>query len=292
VVPRIDLGPLVRLEIQEGKMRHIVIGNTGGKPIVGSGKLETRSFDLKDFTAVEINGPFTLDLKQGKEFKVALTADDNLFEYIRVEKQGNRLVVGFIKGKNVSIQLDRDHALKVDVTLPELEALKLNGAARATAEGFKAGRPVRLDLNGASRLTGSLQGDRLTIDANGASSVKLAGSGKDLRIRMHGASRLRMGDFTASGDKLLIDANGAANLVLKGKVTAGVINAVGASHLDLREATLAAADVTLVGASHATVRVTEKLNYSVAGASHLDYFGDPKIGKSQKSDVSNVSRKE
>ena len=48
----------------------------------------------------------------------------------------------------------------------------------------------------------------------------------------------------------------------------------------------------LEGASHATLRVTEKLDYTVNGASHLDYIGDPKIGKSEKHGVSHVSHNE
>jgi hypothetical protein len=284
-------GPLVKVDArQDGQSFRVVFGDDR-KTVIGSGKSETRTFDLKDFTAVDVRGPFEVDLKQDKKFKVAVTADDNLFEHLQVEKDGNKLVIGF-KGKNMSINLKHDTPLKAEVSLPSLENLSLKGAARATVAGFKADRPVSLRLSGACRLKGSLQGDGLKVDADGASTVELAGAGKDLRLQVNGASKLEMAEFVASGKTLIINAIGASTVALKGDVTAGVIKVVGAAHVELKDLTMAAADLTVEGASHATVRVKEKLDYSVNGASHLNYYGDPAIGKSSKHGASHVTRKE
>jgi serine/threonine-protein kinase len=281
---------LVMLDTQDGLSFRVSFGDDSNT-IVGSGKSETRTFDLKDFSSIEVRGPFAVELKQDKKFKVAVTADDNLFEHLQVEKADKNLIIGF-KGKNLSIRLTRDKPLKAEISLPTLEGVNLTGAARATADGFKADKPVNLHLNGACELKGSLQGDGLSVDANGASTLRLSGSGKDLRLRVKGASRLKMGDFAASGKTLIIDAVGASSVALKGDVTAAVIKLVGSSFADLQGVTLAAADVTAEGSSHATIRVKEKLDYSVNGASHLSYYGDPKIGKSSKHGASHVTRQE
>ena len=125
--------------------------------MVGSGKSETRLFDLKDFLGSRRpRAPFTVDLKQGKEFKVSVTADDNLFDLLQVEKEGKKLVIGF-KGKNIRINLKKENPLKAAVTLPQLEELRLNGAARANAAEFKGTDPFRLFTNGASRFEGSIK---------------------------------------------------------------------------------------------------------------------------------------
>jgi hypothetical protein len=280
----------VKLDPQDGLSFRVSFGDDDIK-VVGSGKSVTKTFDLKDFSSVDVRGPFAVELKQDKKFKVAVTADDNLFEHLQVERVGKNLVVGF-KGKNVSIRLNRDKPLKAEISLPSLEGLSLTGAAHATADGFKADQPVNLHLSGACQLTGSLQGDGLSVDANGASTLRLSGSGKDLRLRVNGASKLKMADFAASGKTLIINAVGASSVALKGDVTAAVIKLVGSSFADLQGVTLAAADVTAEGASHATIRVKEKLDYSVNGASHLNYYGDPTIGKSSKHGASHVTHKE
>jgi serine/threonine protein kinase len=298
VIPRIRIplgpievpfGPLVRFGREYGVAVQVVLG-TPGDTVTGSGKSETRSFPLKDFTTVEVRGPYFVELSQGKEFQVAITADDNVFDHLQVEKDGKKLLLSF-KGKNLRLNLDGEHPLKASVTLPDLEGLHLNGAVHASVGEFTTTRPVRLQISGASQLKGSLKGAEVTVDANGASTVKLEGSGKNLRLKSNGASHLKMADFTATGDRLIVDAGGTSFVALKGSVKAGVLKVVGASHVDLRGTNLAAADVTVEGASHASVSVSEKLDYSVTGASHLDYYGDPTIGKASKHGASHVSQK-
>ena len=116
-----------------------------------------------------------------------------------------------------------------------------------------------------------------------ASTVKLSGEGSNLRIKSNGGSTLKLGNFTTSGKGLIVDSNGGQQPDAERlRPSAGVIKASGASHLDLGEVKLAAADVTLDGASHAKINVSDKLDYSLSGWSHLEYSGEPNIGKSSK----------
>jgi eukaryotic-like serine/threonine-protein kinase len=291
-IPQIVIdGPFVRFDTSGDFSVHVNVDiGTAGETVVGSGKVETRNYKLKDFSAVEVRAPFTVDLKQGKEFKVSVTTDDNMFDHLRVEKDGKKLVLGF-KEQHVSVHMNREDALKAEITLPELDDLYLNGAARATAQDFQSAGPFHLRTTGAAHFQGSVKAADVTIDANGASTIKLAGAGKNVRIKVNGASKVKMSDFATAGERLIVDANGASFVILKGAATAGVLKAGGASHLELGEMKLAGADVTLVGASHANVNVSEKLDYSLTAASNLTYAGDPTIGKSSKSGGSHVSQK-
>jgi len=78
---------------------------------------------------------------------------------------------------------------------------------------------------------------------------------------------------------------------LKGSATEAKLEGSGASHLDLSDFALDQAAVELSGASHATIQVKTKLNYSLSGASHLSYKGDPTIGEKEKSGASSASHK-
>jgi hypothetical protein len=279
----------VGLKFGNGEPFVVMLGKAGEK-VVGSGKPVTKDYDLKDFTTVQVHGPFAVELKQGGVFKVSVTADDNLFDHLQVYKEGKTLNIG-LKGKNLSFHLSGKDPLKAAVTLPALEGLRLDGAARATAEGFASDRPLRLALRGACKLEGKVSAGDVEIDAKGASSVRLGGSGKNLRLRAEGASSLRMPEFAAGGDKLIVDAAGASNVSLKGAVKLGVLHADGASTLSLDATALNAADVKLNAASNAKVQVKELLDYSLSGASHLRYQGNPKIGKeSKKTGASSVSQ--
>jgi serine/threonine-protein kinase len=278
---------------RKGEAFQVVFGRAeGGKgeKVVGSGKPATKDYDLRDFTALDISGVFAAELRQGKEFKVSVTADDNLFDHLRVEKKDNVLHLGFKEG-NVRFELKGKDPVKAAVTLPVLERLRLHGAARASAEGFKSDRPLQLRVDGASRLKGDFRAGEVTVDAGGAAAVELTGSGKVRGLLARGASRLQLADFKTTGDGLVVEAEGASSVTLKGEAKAAVLKADGASHLNLADFRLEAADVTLEGASHANLRVSTKLDYTLSGSSYLTYAGDPKVDRAKKSGSSHVSRK-
>jgi len=182
-----------------------------------------------------------VEIIQGDTYHVSITADDNLFDFIKAVKEGSTLTLSTDKNKSIHTK----ERLKAKITMPALRSLKIEGAAKASLSGFKSAPEVDIEVKGASGLNGSLETKKISIKAIGASHVKLTGS-----------------------------------------ATQAKLDASGASHLDLKDFALDQADVHLSGASHAAVNAKSKLDYSVSGASHLGYRGEPTIGRSDKSGAS------
>lgn len=216
------------------------------KVIRGSGKLDTREMNAEGFTSLELGYTFEVVITPGKRFRTAVTADDNLFTYIKVVREDANLRI-FLDADDKSIQ---DATLKAAITMPSLEGLNLSGASSVTVKGFKQAGAVKVAVGGASHLKGDLQADTLDLKAAGASHVMLEGAAKKATLFASGASFLRLKDLR-----------------------------------------IATASVQLSGASHAFLRVKDKLEYNVSGASHLQYRGDPTLGKHTTSGVSSVSHK-
>jgi RNA polymerase sigma factor (sigma-70 family) len=214
--------------------------------IQGSGHVETQERKVADFTSVDAGSAFQVEIRRGDTFRVAVTTDDNLFPYIKTDKDGTALRISLDTGHK-SIQT---HTLKVAVTMPALDGVRLDGASRATVQGFPPGKAFRAKMSGASSLEGEVRAGKVTVEASGASRVTLKGSGKDVRLTAAGASHLGLAEFTA--DRATVD---------------------------------------LSGASRAEIRANEDLDYSLSGASHLDYRGNPTIGKQERSGASSVSHK-
>ena len=79
--------------------------------------------------------------------------------------------------------------------------------------------------------------------------------------------------------------------MLEGSATGLTIAGSGASSLDLADFTVNTADVTLSGASEATVNVQERIDpVDVSGASRLRYLGDPALGDVSTSGGSSVDK--
>ncbi len=114
------------------------------------------------------------------------------------------------------------------------------------------------------------------IDLDGAAS--LTGTEplgpESLRVVADGASRVFVVVDTA---ELGIDANGASVVNVTGTTERLELTADGASSVEVGELDTADATVSVRGASRATVQVEGELSATAAGASTVEYGGDPAV---------------
>jgi len=242
----------------------LLAGCAGGL-VTGSGKLETRQFNLSDFTRVDIGSAFEFEIVQSGSYSVSITADDNLFEYVQVSKEGETLHIGL---KTV-ISLG-SATTKAVVTMPQLRSLDISGASRGTVANFSSGENIDIGVSGASNVDlGEISTGDAKFDISGASQVT--------------------GDITASDAEFDID--GASTAQLEGSAGNLAVSAEGASRVKLAGFTVTNADVNLGGASTGTVNLNGRLDANLSGASKLQYIGEPTLGTLNTSGGSTVSKK-
>ncbi len=215
-----------------------------GVHVRGSGNVITKEMVFADFSEIEIRNAFTVDVTYGETFGVAITADDNLFDYVEVYQQGRTLFIGTKRATFGNA------TWRAQVTLPSLERLDLAGASRATVAGFRNQEEMGFEVSGASKLAGRCEAQAVTVDVSGAGAVELGGSAETLDLEASGASAAGLGDLVVdraeaviSGAsratvnvKSLLDANlsGASTLFYVGNPTLGNVSTSGASSLKRR----------------------------------------------------------
>jgi hypothetical protein len=210
-------------------------------PVAGSGRAETRSFDLAGFNRVEGANAFQMSIQQGDEFSVKVTADDNLWDRLDISQSGQTLRVGLKPGMFVTRA-----QLQANVTMPALTGLGLSGAAHATLRGFRDPAPqLSLSASGASQIDGEMNGGATTIDLSGASRIVPQGASQSVLVSASGASTADLTNFPVdradvrlSGasnatvpvkSSLDYDLSGASNLTYTGSPTVGRSQTSGAS---------------------------------------------------------------
>jgi hypothetical protein len=105
---------------------------TGCQGVVqGSGKLETREYDLSDFTRVEISSAFEFAISQADSYRVSVTADDNLFQHLDISRDGETLKIGL-----KTILSLGSATLQAEIAMPRLLEVDISGASSGTASGF------------------------------------------------------------------------------------------------------------------------------------------------------------
>jgi RNA polymerase sigma factor (sigma-70 family) len=252
--------------------------------VQGSGKDATKDIEAADFTSVEVGQAFQVDITRGDKFRVTVTADDNVLPLIKADKKGSTLRIHLDSGGG-SIQVK---TLKVAITMPALEGVNASGASRVTFKGFKGKGTFTAEASGASNLEGEIEAGKIDVEASGASRVSLKGAAKEAKLSATGGSNLE-GKIEAG--KADVSASGGSKVSLKGAAKEGKLSASGGGRLQLADFALDSAEVNLSGASKAEVQAKTKLDYVLSGASHLEYQGDPTVGKHEASGVSHTSQK-
>jgi len=220
--------------------------------ISGSGELEVTEYDLSNFAHVEISNAFQYEVSQSSFYRVTVTADDNLVEYLQVTKTGERLQVG-LKPDYVYVSTH----LKVVVTMPDLHSLDISGASAGFIEGFNSSHDLAATVSGVSSLDlVDISCGNIDFDVSGVSGIT--------------------GDISAANARFTI--SGAGRVQLAGSALDLIADASGASRVELGSFIVNNADVSLSGASYGTVQLSGRLDADLSGLSHLTYIGEPVFG--------------
>lgn len=252
--------------------------------LVGSDKEGKKEIKIADFVALEINLPIHVSVTRGDTFRLVISGDDNLLDVIKAAKEGSTLKLTSAKR---SWRMKRP--LKATITMPALQSVNLNTSCQATIKDFKSNKDFKAKVTGSSKLDGSIEAENMRLEASGSSSVKLKGAAKKMILIASGSSQFQLEDFAL--EELKVETRGADRVKFKGSAKKATLSASGASNLQMEDCALEKATVKLAGASRAALNVKTNLNYSLTGASLLQYQGDPKIDKARSSGASSVTRK-
>ena len=228
--------------------------NYGGAPSFdtdlnsyGSGR---RTFEETGFNHVTVAGNYRVVVRKGNSFKIEAAGEDDALNDLRVERDGDELIV---KPRNAKLFGGdwgrRNRKILVRIEMPNIEHLSLAGA-------------VQGDLGGFDRQ------DNLRVEQAGASHLRLNGSYGTLRLEQAGACRT-----TASGqaDQLDLEAAGACEFA--------------AANLKTRDG-----KVTIAGMCKARLNITESLKGDAVGVSEIAYSGQPASVKVDATGASSIKR--
>lgn len=235
----------------------------------GCSGVYTEKKDFSNFTAVDVENIFTVEIVQSNTFSIEITANEGLREYVDVSQEGETLKIA-LSPHHVFTDFTRRTILKAKVTMPALYGLSLTGAAKGTVSGFESTHDFTFNVDGASSLNiKDMETGKIESEISGASSVTGSINATDAKFEVSGASKV---DLDGSGNNLILNVSGASNLNL----TKFIVNT---------------ADVNLSGASQATLDVKEKMAVILSGASKLYFYDNPTIANISITGASTIKHK-
>ena len=190
---------------------------------------ERLSYDFQDFDELVASSKFDITIVKGPDYKLELKGRERELDEVRVRQFGQTIELDTKDWKTFSLR--RRKAIKVNLTMPELNRIKLSGACNLEAAGF-SGDEIEIDMSGASDADLEVEYDRIDIEMTGTADLILAGRAEELIADISGTTSLHsialealVGDIRTSGvssakifvtSELEVDANGASDVQYKG----------------------------------------------------------------------------
>lgn len=197
---------------------HVNSNWSGGKnAIKGEGPVVTKSFDLKDFDQIVINGHADVTFAQSDMFAVSLSTQENIFDYLDFRVEGTTLILETKDNRSI-----RSEEFDVSLKAPALKSVTINGATDFDIkEGLVSDGDLSVVINGAGDLdfdnvrcrnlsikmngAGDLELDSvdvqvLNVSVNGAGDVKVSGNAVDADLSVNGAGNIDAQNLKVSGE--------------------------------------------------------------------------------------------
>jgi len=148
---------------------------------------------------------------QSSTFSIEITADENIHEFIEVEKSGETLSIR-LRGNRFYHSV----TLRAKITIPELYKIELSGGSQASITGFSSSHDFEVEMSGGSRISGDITAGDADFELSGGSQVNLEGEADDLVVDASGGSQLDLEDFPVDGAYIKLSGGGKAIVNVSG----------------------------------------------------------------------------
>lgn len=201
--------------------------------IIPSGRITEEVRNIKDYNKIDISTAFNVDVTFSEtEERIIIEANENLHQYIEVKKESDKLIIKVKNGINIS----GNPTINAHISTKEINGFYASEASRFILKNkLVTSDAINIELSGASKFEGELEGPLTESVISGASLLDISGSTPIFNVFASGASHVRDYGFIVNNlninlsgassawltvnDKLNVVASGASVLNYKGTGT-------------------------------------------------------------------------
>lgn len=250
----------------------------------GSKAMTQQEVNFRDFTAINANRGVDLEITQGAEYSVSVSAPEKYKDDVKIEQKGETLYISL--QQDVKYPFDSDD-ITIYITMPYITKMDLAGATEACFIGQFEAPQFTAHLSGSSEIEDlAIVADEVSIEALGASELSGTIQAKRAMVNLTGASELDL--IVNQLSQMTMQLSGSSSSELKGAITNLQATLSGASEIDGEELAVSDLDLSLSGASSADIRNSGTLRYNLSGASELTIYGSPRVLDSQSDRSSSI----
>jgi hypothetical protein len=153
----------------------------------GNGHVTTQSRGVGNFSAIELDGIFPVELSQdGSEPWVKVKTDENLQHLIQVQNDGDRLIIKSKDGHGIR----RSTAMQIFINVKRLKEIEFKSVGNLNSTGTLKLDSLQLSASAVGKLDLDINADYLHADLNSVGSTTLSGKVREVRINNKSVGQL------------------------------------------------------------------------------------------------------
>ena len=166
------------------------------------GEMTVQEMELSNFKEIEVSDMFKVEVFQEDGFKVVVELEDSLVPYQEIVTHGQVLRIGLKSGNSYHFQ---NAIPRVEVTLPKLTRLEINGKATVVIHDFHFTSELEIEMDDMSSLAGEFEADSIRVDIRGHSGAHLSGTAQEVSGSVIGLSTLDLANLNTNEVSVSVD---------------------------------------------------------------------------------------
>ena len=186
----------------------------GSQKVEGNGIVNTKTHDVRSFSAIDLSGVFNVFLSQGAKEEVKIETDENIQPLITVTVEHDTLKLKL--KENVS--LENMKKIDVYITLVNLSSLHTSGVGELKCSTKLNLKSLTLDCEGVGATNLNLTADQLTVKSQIVGMLELSGTVKEASITHDGIGLIKAFDLHTEKMTLKASGMGAAEVYASAEI--------------------------------------------------------------------------
>ena len=248
--------------IVDGKGNVIVNVYSAQTVVDGNGNIITRDYDVAAFDEISIILPATVNYTVADDYSCRVTLDENLFEYLAIHTEGDKLSLGYVNEKVQHTNLTPTKFV-IEISAPTIEEIGMVGSG-----DFCFVTPY--------------EAHRLKIQTAGSGNVIFNEAANFHRFEMQIAGSGKLICKELQADHLHLNVAGSGDMHIEsGTAKTADISMAGSGDVCIGSGTVKSANISVAGSGTVETRCEmELMNFNIAGSGTIRYLGDVNVSGS------------
>lgn len=245
-----------------------------------SNKIVKKDINVSAFNAISASGGWDVIVRQGSQQSVSIEVSETVLDRAIVEVKNGTLHI-YNKSSKPSfswkdLRRVQNTVQKAYVTVTDLKKITASGGVDIRFETPLKTTDFDLTMSGGADLENlSLDCTDFTGNFSGGCDAEIRFlSARNITANASGGSDIKFLDINAQ--QCRIDASGGCDVKLKGKTQEFTLNASGGCDISAMDFEACDCNAGFSGAADGEIRVTERLDITVSGASGVVCYGNPR----------------